>query len=125
LAASPSQRTLERLRKDGYIAQVVEKRVPFRNITQDLFGCIDILAVKPGHPVLGVQATTVSNQSARYKKSIAIPELRVWLEAGCRFEVWGWAQSGKEGKRKLWTPSIRNVRLVDLDFADKERNQPS
>lgn len=96
------------------MAQVVEKRVPFRNVTQDLFGCIDILAVKPGSPVLGVQATSRSNQSARFKKSVALPELRTWLETGCEFQVWGWGLVGARGKRKTWQPLINNVILGDL-----------
>jgi hypothetical protein len=114
MAASPSQRTLELLRKQGYMAQVVEKRIPHRPISVDLFGCIDILAVKPGSPVLGVQATSRSNQSARFKKSVALQELRTWLETGCEFQVWGWGLVGARGKRKTWQPLINNVTLEDL-----------
>lgn len=112
--ATPTQRTLEALRRNGYIAEVVEKRLPRGFVTRDLFGCIDILAVKPGEPVLGVQATTRSNQAARYHKSIAVPELRPWLAAGCVFEIWGWALAGARGKRKLWQPAVRRVSLAEL-----------
>lgn len=103
------------------MAQVVEKRIPFKPITQDLFGCIDILAVKPGAPVLGVQATSRPNQAARYKKSIAIPELRTWLEAGCEFQIWGWAKYGERGQRKLWKPCITEVTLADLNKLPEEK----
>lgn len=116
--SSPTQRTLALLRRNGYMAEVVEKRLPRGFVTRDLFGCIDVLAVRPGSPVLGVQATSRTNQSARYHKAVAIAELRTWLEAGCQFEVWGWALAGPRGKRKLWTPSIRAVTLADIGAVD-------
>ena len=59
-------------------------------IRRDLFHCIDLIGVRPGCPVLGVQATTRSNISARLKKAKALPELAVWLRCGCEFSVHGW-----------------------------------
>ena len=77
------------------IADVVERWLPKVNRKRDLFGCIDIVAVGGGRVgILGVQATSLSNVSARVKKSIALPALEVWLAAGNRFEVWGWAEYG-------------------------------
>jgi hypothetical protein len=119
MAASPSQRTLALLRKEGFIAQVVEKKIPYSHISQDLFGCIDILAIKAGEPVLAIQATSRANQSARYKKAVAIPALRVWLQTGSRFQVWGWALTGPRGKRKHWTVIKREVMSADLPEEDK------
>jgi len=115
MSTTPNARTLDSLRKEGYIAEVVEKRLPRGFTTKDLFGCIDVLAVKPGAPVLGVQATTRTNQSARYWKSIAIPALRTWLQAGCAFAIYGWAKVGAAGTRKLWQPAIRYVTIQDID----------
>ena len=114
MAASPSARTLGLLRKEGYMAGTVERRLPRGFTTVDLFGCIDILAVRPGSPVLGVQATSQSNTSARFKKSIAVPQLRIWLEAGCVFEVWGWSLRGAAGIRKRWGVTRRAVLMSDL-----------
>lgn len=115
MAQSPTSRTLAWLREQGYLPAVVERRLPHCFISQDLFGCIDVLAIKPGMPVLGVQATSTSNVSARLKKSLAVPELRTWLETGCTFEVHGWGLRGPAGKRKQWTLSRRVVDLADLD----------
>jgi hypothetical protein len=56
---SPTARSLAHLKALGYQAKVVEKWNPFAKIRQDLFGA-DILALKPGEPVLVVQATTDS-----------------------------------------------------------------
>ena len=111
---TPTQRTLARLRAEGYTAEVVEKRLPRCFITRDLFGCIDVLAVRPGSPPLGVQCTTRTNQAARYTKAVALPELRTWLASGALFEVWGWAKVGARGKAKRWEVSRRPVPLADL-----------
>lgn len=117
MAASPTQRTLERLRRDGYRAAVVEKYVPQVRRRQDLFGIIDVLAVHPhGLRTLGVQATTVSNQAARLKKLIHAGAARDWLLAGNRLEVWGWARklARPGGKRRLWQVTRTPIELADL-----------
>jgi hypothetical protein len=43
---SPTQRTLKYLRELGYLVAVVEKWNPHARIRQDLYGFIDVLAVK-------------------------------------------------------------------------------
>lgn len=101
MAASPTSRSLQLLRKEGWTAQVTEKWIPQTKRRLDLFGCIDIVAVKPGL-ILGVQATSRSNANARIKKSLAEPKLRQWLEAGGHFEVFGWSKKGPRGKAKHW-----------------------
>lgn len=87
--SSPTQRSLEYLRKQGYRVAVVEKWNPHARIRQDLFGVLDLLAVRDGE-ILGVQATSGSNVAARITKlaeSDAVPDLR---RAGMRLEVHGW-----------------------------------
>lgn len=89
MSKSPTQRTLAELRKRGYRAQVVERWNPFARIRQDLFGVIDVVAVGNGETV-GVQATSLSNVSARVRKiadAEAVPDLR---KSGWRILVWGW-----------------------------------
>lgn len=89
--ASPTQRTLERLRRSGYCAAVVERWNAHVGIRQDVFGIIDILAVGRGEPgVLGIQCTTSKNLAARVTKAKKIHELLVWLQCGNRFSCWGW-----------------------------------
>ncbi len=80
-----------------------------------MFGFIDVTAIRSTeNGVLGVQATSGSNITARIKKSLVIPELKIWLEAGNRFEVWGWKKKGKRGKRKLWTVDKRIISLKEV-----------
>lgn len=96
---SPTTRTLALLREQGYTVAVVEKWNPHARIRQDLFGFIDILAIKRGE-TLAVQATA-SGVSARLKKiteSELLPKVR---EAGWTIQIWGWTKSAKTGKYVL------------------------
>jgi hypothetical protein len=68
---------LELLRREGYVAQVTERWNAFARVRQDLFRCIDVLAIHPDQQgALGVQATTRANQAARLTKALAQPALR-------------------------------------------------
>ena len=94
MSGSPTTRTLALLRKDGWTAAVVEKWNPHARIRQDLFGIIDVLAVRDGD-TLGVQCTSASNVSSRVQKitdSDALPRLR---EAGWLVVVHGWRKNTK------------------------------
>lgn len=88
-ATSPTQLSLKRLRDNGYTVAVVEHWNPFVKIRQDLFGFIDILAVKPGR-TLAIQATSADNAPTRVNKIKAHPNLAVVLAAGWEVRVWGW-----------------------------------
>ena len=98
---SPTSRSLKELRRLGYTCAVVEHWNQYAGIRQDLFGFIDILAIADD-VILGVQATSASNHSARVKKSKAHPNYTKWLDAGGKFEVWSWRLAGARGKRKMW-----------------------
>lgn len=112
---SPTARTLAWCRRQGWTAAVVEKWNPHAEIRQDLFGCIDVVALQPGQTgVLGVQATTATNVSHRLAKMVAEPRARVWLECGNRLLLVGWAKQGS-GPKKTWTRSERYVTLNDME----------
>jgi hypothetical protein len=105
---SPTQRTLAWLRTDLQAqAQVVERWNPHARIRQDLFGCIDIVAVTT--VVIGVQACAASSHSARVKKSMAEPKLLPWLRAGAMFWVVSWGKKGKRGEPKRWTKRVTAI----------------
>jgi hypothetical protein len=75
---------------------VVERWLPRVNLRKDLFGCIDLLAMRRGEPgIVGVQATSASNLAAGVKKARQQPELGTWLACGNRFDCWGWARRGR------------------------------
>lgn len=91
MAASPTARTLDALRKDGWLAWVVEKWIPRARQRSDLFGFIDILALRNGE-VLAVQATSRSNVSSRVHKIADHANVAAVRAAGWRIEVWGWGK---------------------------------
>jgi len=89
---TPTQRSLAHLRSAGWQVAVVERWNPHARIRQDLFGVLDLLAVRDG-VTLGVQTTSGSNVSARVKKiaeSETVPALR---EAGWLLHVHGWRKA--------------------------------
>ena len=80
---TPTQRSLEYLREQGYLCAIVEKWNPHARIRQDLWGWCDILAIRKNE-VLAVQVTA-SGVSDRIKKPVR--------EAGIRIEVHGWRKN--------------------------------
>jgi hypothetical protein len=103
--ATPTSRTLAELRETGWTAEVVERWNPHARVRNDLFGFIDILAIR-GAETLGVQATSASNVASRVRKIADHPNTPAVREAGWRLEVWGWGWSKKEER---WT-----LRKVDV-----------
>jgi hypothetical protein len=89
MATSPTQLSLAWLRKEGYLAEVVEKWLPGANIRKDLWGWCDIVAIRDGETV-AVQCTSWDNISSRVRK-IAESETTVQSQSkldgmGCRLE---------------------------------------
>jgi hypothetical protein len=101
---TPTQRSLEALRKEGYLPVVVERWNPFAKIRQDLWGWADILAIRKNE-VLAVQVTSGSNVSARIKKIQESETIAKVRDAGIRIEVHGHSKNSK-GKYVM--------RIVDL-----------
>jgi hypothetical protein len=90
--SSPTSRSLAALRERGYLAAVVERWNAFARIRQDLFGVLDLVAVREGE-TLGVQTTSGSNVAARIRKIQDSPALAQLRAAGWRIVVHGWRKS--------------------------------
>jgi hypothetical protein len=102
---TPTSRTLDKLRQQGYDAAIVEKWNPYARIRQDLFGCIDIVAVKCGAPLIGIQCTTRDNISHRRNKIKENPHMKAWLGSGCQLQVWGWYK-----EKNRWQVKVEDIR---------------
>lgn len=90
MSASPTELTLKKWRKAGYLCAVVENWNPHVKIRQDLFGCIDVLAVGNGETV-GIQSTSNRNVSARVRKIENMPETVAALrDSNWRIVIEGW-----------------------------------
>lgn len=87
---SPTQRSLEHLREQGYHCEIVEKWNPWRKVRQDLWGWCDILAIRRDE-VLAVQVTS-AGVAARIKKIQESDTVAKVREAGIRVEVHGWTK---------------------------------
>ncbi len=90
---SPTARTLQLLRRQGYLAVPVERWLPEVRRKADLLRVADVLAIHPRERVfLLVQSTSLPHVGDRMARCLARPELGVWLQAGGLFEVHGWEQ---------------------------------
>lgn len=104
---SPTQRTLDALRKRELVAQVVERWNAYGRVRIDLFGVIDLVYLDGA--ICGVQACAGSSHATRRVKILAEPRALAWLRAGGRLEIWSWAKQGARGKRKRWTLRVEPV----------------
>jgi len=121
MASKPTQRSLERLTREGWTVCIVEKFLPARGSMKfprriDAFNFGDLLACRTvidldTNKVVGEIAliqTTGSPSSggwfAQHKaKILAVPEFQKWKEAGGIVLLHGWGKKGPRGKRKVWT----------------------
>ena len=97
---SPTSRSLNWLRREGFTAGVVERWLPYANVRSDLWGFADLLACHATEGILLVQTTSLSNLSSRVTKTRARPELAAWLRAGGRCELHGWFKRGRRWQLK-------------------------
>jgi hypothetical protein len=107
---TPTARTVQLLRKAGFLAEVVERWLPIpgKSVRRDLFHIADVLAVHPSQRVfLLVQCTSLGHVADRLSKAKGRPELVTWLAAGGQFEVWG---CGKRG--------VKRVAVTGADLAE-------
>lgn len=129
--STPTQRSLQKLRNEGYVPEVVERYNKFARVRHDLWNCLDILAVN-GRDVVGVQTTSGSNLANRVSKLRKNPTVPLILASGIRIELHGWRKLRVRGTKKAqrWecrvvelTPDILNPRDPNnLDMF--QENQP-
>ncbi len=102
MKTSPTQRSLAKLRADGWLCAVTERWNPYAKIRQDLFNFIDLLAIR-NDKTLAVQTTSGANLAARVEKIKSTPAAALWLESPNRaIVVHGWVKQGARGERKVW-----------------------
>ena len=90
---SPTQRSLEYLREQGYHCEIVEKWNSFTKQRKDLWGWCDILAIRKDE-VLAVQVTA-SAVADRIKKIQDSTTVALVRDAGIRIEVHGLRKNSK------------------------------
>jgi hypothetical protein len=119
--SSPTSRSLEHCRKLGQLPEVVEKYNAFTRRKADYLGFVDILSISPAG-IYGIQTTSGSNLSARYKKvTIERRDNAIaFLNAGGRILLHGWSKRKvkRGGVAMRWHLTEREVTLED--FKEKE-----
>lgn len=102
---SATQKSLKKLRDEGYLCEIVEKTIPKCFIKKDLFGFIDILAIRDDE-VLAVQTTSGSHSSDRVNKIKEHPNYPKVKQLGWGIVVHGWRQLQEKCKngniKKVW-----------------------
>jgi hypothetical protein len=103
---SPTARTQEHLRQAGYLVANVERWNPYARRRQDLFGCIDTLALAvdptPAGKVLAIQSTSGDHHVERIEKVRAAIRERPVLTAYFKIQVWSWRKTKvKRGGKKF------------------------
>jgi len=107
---SYSSKSLNYLRRRGWIAESVEKWNPFGYNSKDLFGFADLLAVNK-HEFVFVQVTAGYNGSARIKKILANKD-------AVKFMTWGHKIYVHEWKKKM-QPNGRNKFSVKITLVNE------
>jgi len=118
---SPTIRTLEHIRGQGWEANVVERWIknpkhPAGGFRKDFLNCIDIIAIRKNE-IMGIQSCGQSF-AEHDRKILAEPLALKWIEAGGQLVLIGWRKilKKKGGKLKIWSPRIKKY-LVE-DFAN-------
>jgi hypothetical protein len=115
--SSPTSRSLDYARKQGWMAGVVERHNTFSHKKNDLFGFADI-AIAAGRPLL-VQACAGSSHAARRTKLLGerLAQVGLAIASGYHVEIWSWSKTGARGKRKLWTLRVEKIGAEEVRAA--------
>lgn len=117
---SPTQLTIEYLKKRGCTVRVTERWITLAKgggIRRDVFGG-DLQAIA-GTDLLNIQATSLKNVKARHDKCLNNPEVKLWLNTGNKFQIWGWkkyphlTKTGAATKVERWRATVLQLELVD------------
>lgn len=109
---SATQKSLKLLRDEGYLCEIVEKTIPKCFIKKDLFGFIDILAIKDDE-VLAVQTTSGSHSSDRTTKIKTHPNYPKVKQLGWKITVHGWRKL-KEKCKNGNTKEVWKCKIIKL-----------
>lgn len=91
---TPTALTLREMRKRGYFCWVVEHWDAFARKRKDLWGIVDVLCLRENE-VVGVQATSKSNVSARIRKIAEHESTPYVRKADVRLLIMGWHKPGR------------------------------
>lgn len=121
MPAIPLQRSKKYLEEDGWKVWKVEQWNQWSNQRQDLFGFMDLVAIKSTvNGVLGIQCCgeDVTSHVKKYFEGWTDQKgvfhgpnefLPIWKAAGNKILIHSWVKRGGRGERKVWT--LREIAL--------------
>lgn len=95
-----TKKTMDLLTKEGYLCAKVEKYNSFCKRMFDLYGFIDVIAIKEGE-TLAVQSTSRTNIAARVNKITDHENLPMVRKAGWTVHVHGWDKKDNRWRLKV------------------------
>lgn len=117
---TPTQRTLTLYRNRGFVVGRVERWQPTGpggrgGVRRDFLGLIDFIALKMGHPPIGIQSCGES--FAKHIRTIESRRkmLELWLSSGSHFHLVGWDRRKPVPRTlQLAEPIPAYLRVADL-----------
>ena len=100
MKTSPTQRSLKKLRGEGYLVAITEHWNPFSHIRQDLYGFIDLLAIKKDE-ICGIQCGCKGDISKKIKKITEHKNFQAVKESPIRIIIHGWDDEGDLEEREI------------------------
>lgn len=129
--SSPLERSKALLKEDGWLVWKVEFFNRWSMRTVDAFNMLDLICIRSDRSgVMGLQVcgedvaihvrkilSGYAVPGGKHKGEIVPPNpyIKVWLEAGNPFFIWGWRLRKHEGTRDTW--QLRQVEAVLKDGA--------
>ena len=113
MGATPTQKSLEYCRKQGWETDKAEYWNAFARVRKDLFNFVDLVALNGA--ITAIQTTSTSNMSARKNKILGLPAAKKWLECGGKIEIHGWSKN----KSKRWEIKITSIHVTDFKPIDE------
>lgn len=108
-----TSRAIKYLQDLGYTTGVVERWLPGINVRKDLFGFIDLIAIKDGE-ILGVQSTSYPQRKNHLDKikTYCMTDYNKWIGAGGKFMMITW----KKEKKIRGGIAFRYIPFIDTEI---------
>lgn len=105
------------LEDQGYEVGLVERFNWITKRRNDLFGCIDMIAIRSGFSVLGIQNCAFARLQDHVRKCTVEPRIKTWILTGSRFLILAWDKRKlvRGGKALKWHCTEKEITLSDLN----------
>jgi len=97
IMTSPTKKSLDKFRKNGYLVEITEHWIPQAGVRKDLWGFCDLLAIK-GKEIIAIQVTSLSNVNARVDKILKHKNYLPVKKSGIKILVQGFGKVKKDGR---------------------------